>query len=67
VTYNRNADKKNLFCSFSNCFSLKIIRTKAYFSILCQYESMRFDDKDITAKIQEQLYSYLPFSEAGGI
>jgi hypothetical protein len=46
---------------------LKIIKTKAYFSILCQYESMRFDDKDITAKIQEQLYSYLFFSEAGGI
>jgi hypothetical protein len=28
---------------------------------------MRFDDKDITAKIQEQIYSYLSFSEGGGI
>jgi hypothetical protein len=46
---------------------LKIVKTKAYFSILCQYESMRIDDKDITEKTQEQLYSYLTFSEAGGI
>jgi len=28
---------------------------------------MRFDDKDITAKTQEQLSSYLTFSEAGKI